>query len=297
MAPALTTRLTFKDQAVEISRTQPAVMIGERINPTGRQEVLAALEAGDFDSVRRDALAQVAAGALVLDVNAGVPGVAEPALLVQVLRVVMETVAVPLSIDTADPDALEAALKHYPGKALVNSVNGEERVLAAILPRVKEYGAAVIGLCLGDDGIPQTPEARLRVAGKIIERAARLGIPTEDVVIDPLAMAFAADSRAGLVTLRTIELVAGELGVNVTLGASNVSHGLPDRKYLNAAFMALALRAGVTCPITNPLVTEVAAAVLATDLCLGHDDYGRRWIKAYRGREKAKRARHLVAHT
>lgn len=289
MPANLTTRLTFRDQTVEINRDRPTVLIGERINPTGRKEVLAALEAGDFDAVRRDAQAQVQAGAPVLDVNAGVPGADEVALLTQVLRVVIETVAAPLSIDTANAEALEAALKLYPGKALVNSVNGEEKVLAAVLPRVKEHGAAVIGLCMDDGGIPKTPEDRLRVAGKIIERAGRLGIPAEDVVIDPLAMAFAADSQAGLTTLRTIELVVQEYGVNLTLGASNVSHGLPDRKYLNAAFMALALRAGVTCPITNPLVTEINTAVLATDLCLGRDDFGRRWIRAYRQREKARR--------
>jgi 5-methyltetrahydrofolate--homocysteine methyltransferase len=289
MPATLATRLTFKDQTVTICRDRPAVMIGERINPTGRKEVLAAMEAGDFASVRGDALAQVAAGALVLDVNAGVPGADEPQLLAQVLQTVMDTVAVPLSIDTALPLALEAALKLYPGKALVNSVNGEERVLQAVLPLVQDYGAAVIGLCIDDDGIPTTAEGRLAVAGKIIERAARLGIPPEDVIIDPLAMAFAADSRAGLVTLRTVELVVREFGVNVTLGASNISHGLPDRKYLNAAFLALALQAGVTCPITNPLVTDITAAVLATDLCLGRDDYGMRWIKAYRRREKARR--------
>ncbi len=288
MATNLTTRLTFKGHTVEISRDRPVIMIGERINPTGRKEMLLALEAGDFEAVRRDALAQVEAGAAVLDVNAGVPGADEPALLARVLETTMAAVSAPLAIDTANPEALEAALRLYPGKALVNSVNGEARALETVLPLVKAHGAAVIGLCIDDDGIPPTPEARVKVAEKILNRAGQLGLAAEDVVIDPLAMALAADSRAARVTLQTIELVVREFGVNVTLGASNVSHGLPDRKYINAAFMALALQAGVTCPITNPLIQEVSAAVLATDLCLGRDPDSRRWIKAYRRRQPKK---------
>jgi 5-methyltetrahydrofolate--homocysteine methyltransferase len=286
MADNLTTIIASKTTSVEICREKSTVIIGERINPTGRKKVLAALEAGDFDIVRSDAISQVQAGARVLDVNAGVPGADEPALLQQLMRTVMEVAGVPLCIDTANPLALEAALSIYEGKALVNSVNGEEKSLKAVLPLVKEYGAAVIGLCMNDDGIPTTPQARLQAAAKIIERAAKLGISSEDVIIDPLAMTMAVDPAAGQTTLKTIELVVKEFGVNITLGASNVSFGLPDRKFVNAAFMAMAIHAGLTCPITNPLVPEVAIAVLGADLSMGRDEYGMNWIKAFRERKK-----------
>ncbi len=286
MADNPTTIIASKTNSVEICREKPTVIIGERINPTGRKKVLAALEIGDFDIVRSDAISQVQAGARVLDVNAGVPGADEPALLQQVMRAVMEVTGVPLCIDTANPSALEAALSIYEGKALVNSVNGEEKSLKAVLPLVKEHDAAVIGLCMDDDGIPTTPQARLQAAAKIIERAAILGIPPEDVIIDPLAMTMAVDPAAGRTTLKTIELVVREFGVNITMGASNVSFGLPDRKFVNAAFMAMAIHAGLTCPITNPLVPEVAIAVLGADLSMGRDEYSMNWIKAFRGRKK-----------
>ena len=287
MASNLTTTIGSKTSNVKISRDKPTVIIGERINPTGRKKVLAALEAGDFDIVRTDALSQVEAGAQVLDVNAGVPGADEPALLKQVLRTVMDVTDVPLCIDTANPAALEAALSIYDGKALVNSVNGEEKSLNAVLPLVKEYDAAVIGLCMDDDGIPATPEARLRAAAKVIERAGSLGISPENVVIDPLAMTMGADHAAGRITLETIELVIKEFGVNITMGASNISFGLPDRKFVNAAFMAMAIHAGLTCPITNPLTPEVTIAVLGADLSMGRDEYAMNWIKAFRQRKKA----------
>jgi 5-methyltetrahydrofolate--homocysteine methyltransferase len=286
MEENLTTTLSSPTRQVDINRDLPTVIIGERINPTGRRAMMQALQAGDFDMVRKDARDQVAAGATVLDVNAGVPGANEPELLRYVMDAVMSVTDVPLCIDTADPEALQAALATYSGKALVNSVNGEERSLDSVLPLVKEYGAAVIGLCMDDDGIPETAEERLAVAGKILDRAARLGIPPADVLIDPLTLTMGADSRAGRVTLDTVKLVVKEFGVNVTMGASNVSFGLPDRKFINAAFVAMAIHAGVTCPITNPLVTEVVAAVLAADLALGRDDYGMRWIAAYRRRQQ-----------
>jgi len=286
MTDNLTTSISSKTTNVEITREKSTVIIGERINPTGRKKVLAALEAGNFDIVRSDAISQVQAGAEVLDVNAGVPGADEPALLQQVMRTVMEVTDVPLCIDTADPLALEAALSIYEGKALVNSVNGEEKSLNAVLPMVKEHDAAVIGLCMADDGIPTTPEARLQAAAKIIERAAKLGISPEDVVIDPLAMTMGADHNAGRMTLETVELVVREFGVNITMGASNISFGLPDRKFVNAAFIAMAIHAGLSCPITNPLEPEVAIAVLGADLSMGRDDYGMNWIKAFRDRKK-----------
>lgn len=280
-----TTILKSKTQTVEIQRGKPTVIIGERINPTGRKLVLNALKEGNFDMVRKDAELQVAAGAQVLDVNAGVPGEDEPVLLKKVMQIVMDTTDAPLCIDTADPLALEAALSIYDGKALVNSVNGEEKSLSSVLPLVKEYGAAVIGLCMDDDGIPETPEQRLGVAAKIIERAGKLGIGPENVVIDPLALTMGADSNAGRIALDTIGLVVEEFGVNITMGASNISFGMPDRKYINATYIALAIYAGLTCPITNPLVREISTAVLASDLSLGRDDFGMNWIKAYRKRK------------
>jgi 5-methyltetrahydrofolate--homocysteine methyltransferase len=285
MAKDLTTILRSKSQTVEIQRGNPTVIIGERINPTGRKLVLAALQAGDFDIVRKDATSQVAAGAKVLDVNAGVPGADEPALLKQVMQIVMETTDIPLCIDTADPIALKEALSIYEGKALINSTNGEEKSLSSVLPLAKEYGAAVIGLCMDDDGIPETAEQRLKVAAKIIERAGKLGIGPEDVIIDPLALTMGADSNAGKIALDTIGMVAKEFGVNITMGASNISFGMPDRKYINATFIALAIYAGMTCPITNPLVREISTAVLASDLSMGRDEFGMNWIQAYRKRK------------
>ncbi len=290
MPEDLKTVLCSKEKTVTVHRDNPTVIIGERINPTGRKKVLAALQEGNFDIVRQDAIAQVEAGAAVLDVNAGVPGADEPVLLKKVMQMVMDVTDVPLCIDTADPDALQAALEIYEGKALINSVNGEERALSAVLPLAKEHGAAVIGLCMDDDGIPETAEQRLAVAGKIIDRAAQMGIPLEDVVIDPLALTMGADSNAGRVALDTIGLVIQEFGVNVTMGASNISFGLPDRKYINATFIAMAIHAGLTCPITNPMVMEVKTAVLAANLAMGRDEYGMNWIKAYRSREAEKAA-------
>ena len=193
---------------------------------------------------------------------------------------------VPLCIDTADPAALAAALEIYEGKPLVNSVNGETHSLEKMLPLVKEYGAAVIGLCMDDDGIPSLPEKRLAVAAKIIERAAKLGIAIEDVVIDPLVLTVSVDTNAAMLTLKTTELIVKEFGVNITMGASNVSFGLPDRSAINAAFMAMAIQAGLTCPITNPLDPDLAIAILAADLAMGKDEWGDRWITAYRSRNK-----------
>lgn len=287
MADDITTTISSASKTVEINRSNPTVIIGERINPTGRKKVLAALKEGDFDQVRKDAQDQVEAGALILDVNAGVPGADEPALLVDVLGAVMEVTDVPLCIDTADAEALARALENYEGKALINSVNGEEESLEAVLPLAAEHGAAVIGLCMDDDGIPPTAEARLAVAAKIIERADKMGVPVEDVVIDPLALTMGSDSNAGKIALDTVELVKEQFGVNVTMGASNISFGLPDRHYINSTFIAMAIHAGMTCPITNPLVEEVRTAILAADLTMGRDEYGMNWIKAYREREKA----------
>jgi 5-methyltetrahydrofolate--homocysteine methyltransferase len=286
MTGNLTTILSCKENTVVIHPRRPTTVIGERINPTGRKIVQEALQAGKFDQVRRDAVEQVAAGALVLDVNAGVPGLDEAALLPELVRVVLEEVTVPLCFDSTNPKALGAALAVYPGKALVNSVNGEERSLQAILPLVKEHKAAVIGLCMDEDGIPLTAEGRLMAAARVIERAGRFDINLENIIIDPMTMALGTNSHAARVTLEAIRLVVEEFGVNICMGASNISLGLPDRKFLNAAFLAMAIHAGLTCPITNPLIPEIRMAILAADLIMDRDEQAARWIEAYRQREK-----------
>jgi 5-methyltetrahydrofolate--homocysteine methyltransferase len=284
MPENLTTTLSSKTQTIEINRALPTTVIGERINPTGRKKLQAELESRTFNIVQQDAGAQVQAGAAILDVNAGVPEADETSLLAETIRAVMTVTDVPLCIDTANPEALAAALKVYEGKALINSVNGEKRSLDNMLPLVKDHGAAVIGLCMDDDGIPSSPEKRLTVAAKIIERALQIGIPAEDVVIDPLVLTVSVEDRAASIALKTTELVVNEFGVNITMGASNVSFGLPNRTVINAAFMAMAIKAGLTCPITNPLEPDLALAVLAADLVMGKDEWGERWITAYRGR-------------
>ncbi|TKJ31763.1 MAG: pterin-binding protein [Chloroflexi bacterium B3_Chlor] len=274
---------------VIIGPERPTVLIGERINPTGRKRLAAALKSNDLSLVRKEAIAQVRAGADVLDINVGVKGIDEVDLLSGAVRLVMEKVDVPLAIDTADVHALARALEVYrdlapQGKPLVNSVNGEEKRLAEVLPLVKEHGAAVIGLCMGDEGVPSTVEKRVKIARKIVEQAEALDIPPTDVVIDCLAMAVAADQMAGRVTLETIHRVQEELGVNMTLGTSNASFGLPERQTIDQAFLAMAIQAGVNCPIVD--VAKVRAAVLATDLLLGRDDYAERYIQAYRERAR-----------
>jgi len=278
------TRLSSATKEVLIGDGQPTVLIGERINPTGKKKLAAALQTGDLQLVRREALTQVQVGADILDINVGAAAVDEVALLPKAVQAVMETVEVPLCLDSANPSALEAALKVYRGKALINSVNGKESSLRALLPLVKEYGAAVIGLTMDDEGIPNTADRRLAIAAKIVERAAVLGIPSEDIVIDCLALAVATDARAGLITIKAVRRVKAELGVNMTLGASNVSFGMPDRNLLNSAFLAIAIAAGVTCPMVD--VGKVRPAVLAIDLALGRDEYAKRYIKAYRQRQK-----------
>ncbi len=266
---------------------RPLVVIGERINPTGRKALTEELKAGRMDVVRQDALAQVEAGARVLDVNAGVPGVDEAALLVALAGVVAEVTDVPLCFDSSEDGALEAALAAYDGKALVNSVTGEEARLERILPLVKRHGAAVVALVTDETGIPATPADRLAVARRIVERAADHGIPPEDVVVDPVVMTVGADSSAAAVTLETIRLVREELGTNLVCGASNVSFGLPDRHQVNSAFIAMAIHAGLTAVIANPLVAEIRKTILAADLLLGRDAYAATWIAAYRAEQAA----------
>jgi 5-methyltetrahydrofolate--homocysteine methyltransferase len=238
-----------------------------------------------MDRVRADAIAQAAAGAHMLDVNAGIPAIDEPALLVATIKAVSEVSDLPICIDSSVMEALEAALATYEGKALVNSVTAEDERMDRILPLVKKHGAAVIGMANDETGISMVPEERVAIAKRIIDRAADYGIPREDVIIDPIAMTVAADPTCGLVTLETMRLIRNELGNNMTCGASNVSFGLPDRATVNAAFLPLAMHAGLTCAITNPLVPEVRRAVLAGDLLLGHDEYAMRWIASFRAEQ------------
>lgn len=287
MADVLTTTVRSASKEVSFSRELPTAIIGERINPTGRKKLQEELKAGNFDTVKADALAQIEAGAAILDVNAGVPGADEPALLVQMIEVLSELTDVPLCIDTANVKALEAALAVYSGKALVNSVNGEEEKLEKILPLIKQYDAAVIGLTMDDEGIPKTLEKRIEIAGKIMDRAAKVGIAAQDIVIDPLAMSIGADDQAGKMALDAVEAIVKDYGVNITMGCSNISFGVPDRELLNGAFLAMAIRCGLTCPITNPLFEEVVASILAADLAMGRDEFAGNWIGGYRKRQKA----------
>ena len=278
-------RVSSATKEVVISDSHPTVLIGERLNPTGKAKLAAALQAGDMQVVQAEALAQVQAGADVLDVNVGVPGVDEVSLLPRAVQAVMEVVDVPLCLDSHNVKALEAALKVYRGKPLVNSVNGEERLMSDLLPLIKERGAVVVGLTMDEKGIPGDAEGRADIARRIVRRAEALGIPLEDVVIDCLAMAIGVDSRAGMVTLETIRRVKAELGVNMTFGGSNISFGMPDRQLLNGAFLAVAIAAGITCPIVN--VSQIRSAILAIDLALGRDRHAARYIKAYRQRQKS----------
>ena len=288
------TILSSRGREVVVSIDRPFVIIGERINPTGRKVLAAEMKEGRMDRVRADAIAQVAAGAHMLDINAGIPQLDEAALLVAAIKAVSEVTDVPICIDSSIIEALEAGLSAYEGKALVNSVTAEEERMERILPLVKKHGAAVIGMANDETGISMIPEERVALARRIIERAADHGIPQSDVIIDPIAMTVAADPTCGVVTLETMRLIRDQLGNNMTCGASNVSFGLPDRATVNAAFLPLAMHAGLTCAITNPLVPEVRRAVLAGDLLLGHDEYAMRWIASYRA-EVAQAAREGAA--
>ena len=289
MAKNLTTVIKSSKNAVSISRDTGMVIIGERINPTGRNALQAELKAGKFDIVRRDAVAQLKAGAAILDINSGLPRADESVLLVQMIKEVREAADdPPICIDTPNIKALEAALSYYckdGAKPLVNSVTAETESLKNILPLIKQYGAAVIGLCSGDKGIPETAEDRLKNADKIIAEAARLGIPAEDIVIDCLVLTLGAKWEAGKIALDAIAMIVDKYGVNITMGASNISFGLPDRGNLTSFFMATAAAAGLTCPICNPLKAQEVIALQAADLILARDRYGLKWIKSFRARQ------------
>lgn len=274
------TFLRGSGQSVIISPERPVVIIGERINPTGRKRLAAQLRRGDFSLVQQEAQAQVEQGADVIDINVGAAGVDQAEILPRAVAAAAEVVDVPLAVDTDNPQALEAALALCPGRPLVNSVTGKESSLEAVLPLVKEYGAAVIALTMDEGGIPDTPERRLKVARKIVERAEAMDIPRQDVIVDCLALCVGADHRAALVTLEAMRLVREELGVNLVLGASNVSFGLPDRAAINDIFLAMAICQGLTCAITDPARTR--RAILISDLLMGRDEFAMRYISFFR---------------
>ncbi len=258
------------------------VVIGERINPTGRTVLAAEMAAGDFDRVVADAVAQVEAGAALLDVNAGIPLADEPAILAEAVRRVQSVVDVPLSIDSSVVAALEAGLAAYEGKALVNSVTGEEERLEVVLPLVAKHGAAVVAITNDENGIDEDPDVRFEVARRIVERAADHGIGREDIVVDPLVMPVGAIGSAGRQVTALIRRLSQELGVNTTCGASNISFGLPERAGINAGFLAMAVGAGLTSAITNPLEPEIARTVMAADVLTGNDAHCAAWIARYR---------------
>ena len=283
------TRVSSNTKEVIIGDDQPTMLIGERINPAGKKKLSEALKVSNLEIVRREALAQAKAGADILDVSVGTFGVDEVALLPQAVQAVMDTVDIPLCLDSTNPEALEAALKIYKGKPLINSVTGEEHSLAKVLPLVKEYGAAVIGLVQDDEGIPNNAERRVAIAHKIVERAEAAGITQEDIVMDCLAFSVGADTSSGPAVIEAIRKIKTELGVNLTLGASNISFGLPDRDIINNTFVAIVIAAGVSCLIVD--VAKVRPAVVAADLILGHDKHARRYIEAYRQRQKLQQGK------
>ncbi|WKZ39015.1 MAG: dihydropteroate synthase [Anaerolineales bacterium] len=283
------TILRSETKEVVIGIDKPFVIIGEKLNPTGIKKLGQALVERNMDYVKHLAKRQVNWGADVLDVNVGHPQIEEAEVMPLVVEAVQSVTDIPLCIDSNEPKILEAGLNAIKGgKPLVNSVNGEEKQLAAVLPIVKARGAAVIGLTIADEGIPPTAEGRLAAAAKVIERAAKVGIPIEDIIIDPLVMTVGHDSKAAMVTLKAIELIRNEFGVNISLGASNVSFGLPDRHSVNAAMLSIAMQAGATCSITDPI--KLGGAIKATDLLLGKDPNSMRYLKYFRATEKLREA-------
>jgi 5-methyltetrahydrofolate--homocysteine methyltransferase len=282
MTEVATTVLTGPGGEVRIGDGHPFRIIGERINPTGRKQLTEELKVMDMTTVKKDAAAQVAAGAAVLDLNAGIPGFDEPAMLSAVVQAVHEVVDVPLCIDSSTPEALEAAVPLAQGKVLINSVTAEDHSLERLLPLVKKFGAAVIGMANDSDGISMDPVVRLAAARKIVEAAADHGIPREDIIIDPLTMPIGAAPDAATSMFDTMRLIREELGVNLSCGASNISFGMPDRRGIDATFLSMSIMGGMNTAITNPLHEQGRKAILAADLLLGRDEYGAAWIAEHR---------------
>jgi 5-methyltetrahydrofolate--homocysteine methyltransferase len=284
------TVLSSPTRTVRIGPGHPFVIIGERINPTGRKMLAAEMAAGDFSRVRADALAQAAAGAHMIDVNAGIPLADEPAILAEAIRVVQSVTDLPICIDSSIVKALEAGLKAVRGKPLVNSVTGEEERLESVLPMVAEHHAAVIAISNDETGISYDPRVRLAVARRIVERAESMGIPREDVIIDPLAMPAGAVPAAGAALFDLVRMIREELGCNTICGASNISFGLPGRPVLNGTFLAMAIAAGMPCAITNPIENDIRRSIMAADLMMGHDANCLAWIAAARSIDAANAA-------
>jgi 5-methyltetrahydrofolate--homocysteine methyltransferase len=276
------TVLTSEKRKVTIGFEHRFVMIGERINPTGRKLLAEEMARGHYSRVISDAIAQVEAGAQMLDVNAGIPLADEPAILAECVKLVQDMVPVPLSIDSSIVAALEAGLAVYRGKPLVNSVTGEEERLEAVLPLVKKYNAAVVAISNDETGISEDPDVRFAVAKKIVERAADYGIPREDIVVDPLVMPVGAINDAGRKLIYLLRRLREDLKVNTTCGASNFSFGLPNRRGLNAAFLPMMIGAGMTSAIMNPLHAEDMQAILGADVVMGNDPNCGAWIRKYR---------------
>ena len=274
------------NSSITISPEHPTIMIGERINPTGRKVFSAELQMGDLSRIAKDAQAQYAAGALVLDVNVGAVGVDGAEVLPRAVALVQETVDVPVSIDSSSPEALIAALKVVKGRALINSLNAEHDKLHQLMPIAAEYGAAVIALCIPDAGIPMTVAERIAAAEQILEAAQQYGVSSDSILFDPLATTISTDHTSGLLTLEVVHELRRQFGVNMTIGASNASHGMPERELLNTVFMTQLITAGVNAPICNP--NKIALAVKAADLMLGRDEMGMNYIRAYRTLEKLK---------
>ena len=276
------TVISSASKEVVIGFDRPFVIIGERINPTGRKLLAEEMKKGDYSRVKKDALAQVAAGAQMLDVNAGIPLADEPRILAETIQLVQSLTDVPLAIDSSIIEALEAGLAVYKGKALVNSVTGEEEVLERVLPLFAKHGAAVVAISNDETGISEDPDVRFEVAKKIVQRAADYGIPHNDIVVDPLVMPIGAMGSAGRQVFHLLRRLKEELDVNSTCGASNVSFGLPNRNGLNAAFLSMAIASGMTSAITNPLHDEVMQAVMGANVMMGHEEQCMNWIKRYR---------------
>jgi 5-methyltetrahydrofolate--homocysteine methyltransferase len=282
------TELSSSSRTVLIGPDHPFVIIGERINPTGRKMLAAEMATGDYSRVISDAAAQVEAGAAMLDVNSGIPLADEPAILAEAIQIVQSVTDVPISIDSSIVEALRRGLEVYQGKPLVNSVTAEEERLEAVLPLVKKYGAAVIGISNDETGISEDPDVRFEVAKKIVERAMDHGIPREDVLIDPLVMPIGAMRYAGRQVFHILRRCREELGVNTCCGASNVSFGLPNRAPLNATFLSMAIAAGLTSAITNPIEEEIKRAIMAADVLMGNDPNCMTWIRTNRAEQGAE---------